>query len=100
MDLTVAVGTTATFNCYHPTADIISWRVNGTGLGSFHPENVTVMGYVSDGIYRLKLIIDALPVYNGTTVQCLAIFFDDLVPEMSPELTLTIQGIVSLISLN
>ena len=95
--LTVAIGTKGKFRCQHSTADIVSWRINGTSLGSFHPKDVTTEGVATpDGLYHV-LTIGAVAAYNGTFIECVAIFFDDSAPELTPAVPLLIQGLYAVV---
>ena len=40
------------------------------------------------------LTILALPEYNGTVVECVALFFDGSSPELTPPVYLLVEGIV------
>ena len=75
----VAPGTQAVFRCSHQTADIISWRVNGTSLSQ---TSVDIPGITAEITHQENnnvlntLTILGPPEYNGTVVECVAIFFD------------------------
>ena len=86
------VGTKAEFRCQHSTADSIDWRINGTSLGSFHPVNISTKGVTTNSGLFHALNIIAVPAYNETLVECVAIFFDGLAPMMTPSAVLIIQG--------
>ena len=88
--LTVAVEQgTATFQCQHPLAIAVGWRVNGIllnvatfqNISSATPNDVTILS------------IGTLLVYNGTTVECIATFIDGSSPQFAPTVLLFIQGI-------
>ena len=90
LPLTVAVEQeVATFYCQHLSCDIIAWRVNGTLLNRINSPNIRSS---SSGTIRL-LSIGTLPEYNGTTVECVAFFFDGTPPLPTLPVTLLIQGI-------
>ena len=82
----------AEFLCKHSTADSIGWRINGTSLGSFHPKNVSTKGDTSHIGLSHVLSIGAVSAYNGTLVECVAIFFYGSAPKVTPTVTLIIQG--------
>ena len=77
----------AVFQCQHPTADAIAWRINGTTLRDF-PEGVSIVRS-SDGL--LTLTIMALSEYNSTVIECVAVFFDSSSEETSPAIMM-VQG--------
>ena len=88
--LTVAVEQgTATFQCRHPLAVSIGWRVNATlqnvanlpNISTATPNDVTILS------------IATLLAYNGTTVECIATFIDGSSPQFTPPVLLFIQGI-------
>ena len=91
--LTVAVEQgTATFQCQHPLAIAIGWRVNGISL------NVATLQNISDasvgtpnGVARI-LSIGTLLVYNGTTIECIVTFIDGSLPQFTTPVPLVIQG--------
>ena len=71
----VCEGELARFQCQHPFATAIGWRVNGSyvGTGSRLPSNITLDRDDSDG--RLDtLSIVGVSSYNGTEIECIAIF--------------------------
>lgn len=81
-----APGTEATFRCRHEDAGVhIGWQVNGTSIGQVKNSNI-IPGTIRDerGYLVDILTILALPKYNNTEVQCLAI---TLVPNITTELT-------------
>ena len=78
----------ATFNCQCLSCDAITWRLNGALLNRINSPNITTS---SNGTIRL-LSIGTLLEYNGTTVQCVAIFVDGSPPIFTPPVTLLIQG--------
>ena len=79
----------ATFECQHLSCDAITWRVNGKLLNRINLPDITIS---SNGTIRL-LSIGILPEYNGTTVECVAVFFDGTPPLQTLPVTLLIQGI-------
>ena len=79
------VGEEAVFRCRHPTADIIGWRVNGSSVGQNHPTDITPgTTRDDDGNLVNTLTIIARPEYNGTEVQCVALFRDGSPTVTSP----------------
>ena len=84
-----------TYKCSHPAADRISWRVNDVVLGTeilIIPgiEYTDTMSHTGDVIYTLR--IRALPQNNETTIQCTAAAIVDQSPQVSPVVTILIQG--------
>ena len=80
--------------CNHSQTDRILWRVNGSALDfEIFPENITT-GIIChpDGGQVHTLTIRGHPEHNGTTIQCLAVFFDGSHPDESPTVTFLIQG--------
>ena len=83
-----------TYECSHPVADRISWRVNDAVLGTEiltipGIEYTDMMSHPGDAIYTLR--IRALPQNNETTIQCTAAFVDGS-SQVSPVVTFLIQG--------
>ena len=83
-----------TYECSHPAADRISWRVNGVVLGAdiltiSGIEYTDMISHPGDAIYTLR--IRALPQNNETTIQCTAAIVDQS-PQFSPVVTFLIQG--------
>ena len=92
--LTVAVEQgTATFQCQHPQAVAIGWRVNGTSLNMANLQNISTATTNDVTI----LTISTLLVYNGTTVECVATFIDGSSPQFTPPVAFFIQGIHTII---
>ena len=88
VNVTVELGTaTPPCRCRHMTSDAhISWRVNGSPSGRFpdiRPGSVNEDGTIVD-----TLTIPAEPQYNGTVVECVAVFFDGSPNEVSPPATI------------
>ena len=79
----------ATFVCQHLSCDAITWRVNGKLLNRINLPDITIS---SNGTIRL-LSIGTLLEYNGTTVECVAVFLDGTPPLSTLPVTLLIQGI-------
>ena len=92
--LTVAVEQgTATFQCQHPQAAVIGWRVNGLPLNVATLQNVSVFSAGTPNGVTTTLSISTLLVYNETTIECIATFIDGSSPQFTPLVTLLIQGI-------
>ena len=89
LSLNVTVGAAATFHCSHPSADEVSWLINGTTRqnlpsdleGSFHTNSIGT-----------SLTVTALPVYNASEIQCRAYFPDGFPLYITPAAILRIQG--------
>ena len=95
--LTVAVEQgTATFQCRHLLAGLISWRVNGILLNTAATfSNVSAVSFPGvDGVSTHILSIGTLLVYNGTTIECVAAFIDGSSPQYTTPVPLFIQGII------
>ena len=83
--VTVGVEEEAVFLCRYPGATI-NWRINGTAVVSSPSITVT-----SSGEQALDtLTITALPEYNGTEVQCVALLQNFSV-QMAPSVYLMIN---------
>ena len=91
--LTVAVEQgTATFQCQHPLAVVIGWRVNGIPLSTSALPNVSVTSIGSPNGVTTILSIGTLLDNNGTTVECIAVFIDGSSPQLTTPVVLLIQG--------
>ena len=92
--LILAVGETYTYRCNHSQTDRISWRVNGSGLGTeIIPQSITNSSIsFSDGRRVSTLTIEGVPEYNDTMIQCKAAFSNGSDPVMSWMVTFLIQG--------
>ena len=88
---------TATFQCQHPLADVIGWRVNGIPLNAAILQNVSATSVVTSNGVASTLSIGTLLVYNGITVECIATFIDGSSPQFTPPVTLLVQGIHTVI---
>ena len=86
--LNVTVDTVAVFQCQHPTAHGINWKINGSILRDF-PDGFS--SDRSDGVFSLN--IEALAEYNQIVIQCVA-FFADSPSEESEQSLMMIQGIL------
>ena len=78
----------ATFYCQCLSCDGITWLVNGTSVNSINSPNITTS---SSGTMH-SLSIGTLLEYSGTTVVCVALFFDGSPLIFTPSVTLLIQG--------
>ena len=93
--LTVAVEQgTATFQCEHPMAIAIGWRVNGMPLDGDTLQNVSA---ATPNSATSTLSIATLLAYHGTAVECIATFIDGSSPQFTPPVQLLIQGIHTVI---
>ena len=86
--ITVGVNNVAVFRCQHQSAQSISWRVNGSSV-SGNTDITPSTNRAQDGSLTYTLMILARPTYNGTEVECIALFLDSQ-PEVSPTATLII----------
>ena len=94
--LTVAVEQrTVTFQCQHPQAVAIGWRVNGISLNMANLPNISTATLNDVTILSIATIL----VYNGTTVECVATFIDGSSPQFTAPIVLLIQGITIIISI-
>lgn len=92
--LMLTIGETYTFVCNHSETHLISWRVNGSGLGTeIYPQNIT-HSFIpfSDGRGVYTLTIESIPENNRTKIQCKAAFSNGSAPVMSQVVTILIQG--------
>ena len=91
VNITLPIGseTNAVFRCRHQSLEAITdWRVNGLPRRRF--PNITIGSDSEDGIIVDLLTIPARVEYNGTEVECVAIFMNGSRPEVTPPATLTI----------
>ena len=88
LSLNVTVGAVASFRCDYPNADTITWRINRTTLRNL-PSDLEDTFYINGR--GIDLRITALPVYNGSMIQCWA-YFPDGNPITTTAATLMIQG--------
>ena len=94
--LTVAVEQgTATFQCQHPLADVIAWRVNGLALSMAALPNVSVTSIGTPNGGTTILSIGTPLEYNRMTIECIALFIDGSSPQFTEPVTLLIQGMYS-----
>ena len=90
----VAPDTLATFRCRHENADtLIGWQVNGTSVGQLKNPNVIPRTIRDESGHLVDILtIVALPKYNLTEVQCVAITISiNTTTEFTPVATLIIQ---------
>ena len=94
--LTVAVEQgIATFQCQHSVAAAVGWRVNGMSLYTANFQNISINSAPGpNGITSHTLSIGTLLEYNGTTIECVATFFDGSSPVFTPSVLLLIQGTI------
>ena len=93
--LTVAVEQgTATFQCQHPLAIAIGWRVNGILLNVATFPNISDASVGTPNGVTTILSISTILMYNETTIECIATFIDGSLPQFTPLVTLLIQGII------
>ena len=88
MTQSVELGTaTPPFRCRHTSSDaIISWLVNDILSGQF--SDIRSGSVNENGTIVYTLTIPAEPQYNGTVVECVAVFFDGSPTEVSPAATI------------
>ena len=91
--LTVAVEQgTATFQCQHPLADVITWRVNGIPLNMAAFSSVSTASVVTPNGVTTILSIGTLLDNNGTTIECIALIIDESSLQFTAPVVLLIQG--------
>ncbi len=84
---------TATFQCQHPLAVLVGWRVNGTPLNVANLQNISAANVgTPNGVTTILSISTPRLVYNGITVECIATLFDGSSPQSTSPVTLRIQG--------
>ena len=75
------------FRCRHTSSEAtISWRVNGLPVGQF--PDIRTVSVSENGNIVDTLTIPAELEYNGTVVECLAIFIDGSPTERTPAATI------------
>ena len=87
-NVTIELGTPPPpLRCRHTSSEaIITWRVNGLPLRQFPKIS---SGFVNEnGHIVYTLTIPAEPQYNGTVVECVAIFTDGSPTEVTPAATI------------
>ena len=83
----------AVFNCQHRTSDNIIWRVNGISLLRSQTNISIEEDSLNGDGFRSSLSIETYLVFNETTVECVAIFFQESSPLLfSSPVILLIQG--------
>ena len=91
--LTVAVEQgIATFQCQHPLAVGIGWRVNGIPLNVATLQNISAVNVGTPNGATSMLSIATLLVYNGIIIECVATFIDGSSPQFTAPVILFIQG--------
>ena len=96
--LTVAVEQgTATFQCQHPLADVIAWRVNGILLNMAALLNVSVTSVGTPNGVTTILSIGTLFENNRTTVECIAVFINGSSHQLTTPVVLLIQGMYNVL---
>lgn len=83
--LNVTAGNDAVFMCDHSDAAFLGWLINGEPALRANISGVSMQ--------TNSLTILALPEYNGTEVECLALYLDGT-SETSPPALLIVQGTV------
>ena len=92
--------TSVIFECQHPTADVIGWKVNGMSLGDIGNDDFQVSSKRRNGSAINYLTIHNLTAaYNHTKVECVAIFVDDSQQEVSSAAILLLQGYYKFVKL-
>ena len=82
-----------TFYCRHQITNLIDWRVNHTLLSLVPPSDVTPsMRRDEDGAIVNTLTISAHLEYNGSAVECEAVFRDGSQSEVSASALLLVEG--------
>ena len=98
--LTVAVEQgNATFQCQHPLADVISWRVNKIPLNVATLQNVSVSSASAPNGVASTLSIGTLLVYNGIVIECEAML-NRSSPQVTAPVALRIQGMILIVHMN
>ena len=90
---------TATFQCQHPLAVAVGWRVNGIPLNAATLQNVSTTSVGTPNGVASLLSIGTLLVYNGITIECVAAFIDGSSPQFTPPVALLIQGITRIMNI-
>ena len=84
----VIQGENAVFYCRHPRTNIIGWFINNASLSSYTTSDF--ISRANDPDHTLEITSHLL--YNGSTIECSAIFFDGRPGQTSPPAKLFIQG--------
>lgn len=80
----VTAGNDAVFRCLHSDAEFYGWRIDGRSARTANLSEVSVQSNM--------LTILALPEYNGTVVECIALYSDGTPSQTSPPALLIVQG--------
>lgn len=92
----VSNGDSATFRCHHQSADTIRWRVDHA-LITANPSPDITPTIVREGDHIVHtLTIVARPEYNGTVVECVAMFDDHTPDEQTAPAVLHVLGMKDL----
>ena len=96
MSVTLVIGLEieAVFKCQHQSLEaIIGWRVNGLPDRRFSD---IVPGFITENATLVPtLTIPAKSKYNGTEVECVAVYTDGSPTEVTPPALLTIiEGLI------
>ena len=82
----------AVFHCQHSSSDDITWRVNGASFSTL--PNISFVKFpLSGGGFRSSLSVATLPDFSETSVQCVAIFYEETPFQFTPPAILLIQGV-------
>ena len=92
----VSVGDSATFRCRHQSADTIRWRVDHTLITANPSPDITPTTVREGGHVVHTLTIVARPEYNGTVVECVAMFDDHTPDEDTLPAVLHVLGMIDL----
>ena len=91
-NITLLIGSEreAVFRCQHQSADTIGWRVNGSPTRLF--PDIRASAIAENGAIVYTLSIPARSEYDGTEVECVALFTDGSLTEIPPPVILTITA--------
>ena len=90
----VSDGDSAVFRCRHGSADTIRWRVDHTLISANPPADITP-NTVREGDHVVHtLTIVGCPQYNGTIVECVAMFDDHSPDEQTAPAVLLVRGMI------
>ena len=76
----------ARFHCQHRSCDAIVWNLNN------HRTNNVSNTHLSGGGLNSSLTIETRLDLNGSTLQCICVFFRNKPSELSAPATLLVQG--------
>ena len=89
----MAIGQDAQFSCRHSSADDVGWQINGSSLNRINlPGITTSISFVDGGVVNMLTIESINTIFDSTTIECVAIFFDGSPTEVTPAATLQVQG--------